>query len=61
MSKKEKTIVICNIVAAVCFGIAAFGSFHHGDSTLGYAFVAIATSQVCLAYLNSKKYKDGKK
>lgn len=51
--KKNKRIVIgCNLVAAICFGIASYGHFYHGGIEFGLIFAVLATAQSVLALTN---------
>lgn len=52
MKNRKRFLIICNIVAAVCFVIAGIGNLLHGKAWLGIAFVICAVLQCISAIAN---------
>ncbi len=60
MKKNKKAVIVCNIVAAVCFGIVSYGHFYRGRIGFGWIFAILTVAQLALAVMNcivSKKSK----
>lgn len=50
--KRLKVVIECNIVAAVCFGIACYGNLVRGNIAFGVLLAALALAQLVLAFVN---------
>ena len=50
--KNSKVVIGCNIVSAICFGIARYGHFYRGRMELGWIFVILTAAQLALAVMN---------
>ena len=52
MKKSKKFVVGCNLVAALCFGIASCGHFSLRRTGLGWVFALLSAAQLILAVMN---------
>ena len=61
MNKKNyKLSFILDIIAGVCFAIAAYGYFYNGKNGLGYLSSLSTVIIIFTAIMSYKKYKDSK-
>ena len=60
MKKNKKAVIVCSIVAAICFGIVSYGHFYRGRIAFGWTFAILTILQLAPAvtnYIISKKNK----
>ncbi|MGM9941755.1 MAG: hypothetical protein ACI32N_07205 [Bulleidia sp.] len=54
MSKRKRTLVICNLVAAAGFTVAGIGNMLHGKTWIGVMFLVCALLQCVSALANAR-------
>lgn len=60
MKKNRLIIVICSVIASICFGIVSYGHFYRQQLEMGYLFALLTIAQIVLGYINYKTGKKGK-
>lgn len=53
MKKNKTCVMVCSVIAAICFGIVSYGHFYRGRVGLGCIFAALTLAQLALAGVNS--------
>lgn len=60
MKKNKRMVMVCNILAAICFGIVSYGHFYRSRMALGWIFAILTAAQMVLALTNYIKFKKNK-
>ena len=63
MENKDRVLfsIVAFLIAAVCFGIAAYGNFYNGKDSLGILSSISFGLMIMASILRFKKYKDSNK
>lgn len=60
-SRNSKKVIVCSVIATICFGIVSYGHFYRGRIGLGVLFLVLTFAQLVLAVINciiSKKVEE---
>lgn len=58
MFDKSMIVIICHVIAAICFGIAGIGNIEHGNRVVGIALVVCTLLQVVVGIINYFRFKN---
>ena len=57
---KKGFVIVCNMLAAVCFAVVSYGDFYNGKIAQGVLFAALTVAQLVSGIIHIRAYKNSR-